>query len=73
MEPFKKLFRQKKDLVGDGHSKYKVLSLTLKGIIPRNMDDNFGKFPKEFDAYQIVKPDDLVFCLFDYDVTPRTV
>ena len=52
---------------------YDVLSLTLKGVIPRDMESNFGKFPAEYNTYQIVKPNDLIFCLFDYDVTPRTI
>ena len=32
-----------------------------------------GKFPKDFKTYKVVKPNDLVFCLFDVDETPRTV
>jgi type I restriction enzyme S subunit len=50
-----------------------LLSLTLRGVIPRDMDNPQGKFPTEFSTYQVVEPGDLVFCLFDVDETPRTV
>ena len=73
MIPLKHILNLKKDVVGNNSSKYKILSLTLKGVIPRDMDNNFGKFPAEFNTYQIVRKDDLLFCLFDYDVTPRTI
>jgi type I restriction enzyme S subunit len=49
------------------------LSLTKQGIIPRNLENPEGKFPANFDSYQVVLPGDLVFCLFDIDETPRTV
>lgn len=62
-----------KDTVGKNHSNYVLLSLTKKGIIARDMENAKGKFPKEFDTYQIVNPGDIVFCLFDIDETPRTV
>lgn len=59
--------------VGDRRNEYPLLSLTTKGIILRDIESGKGKFPKDFDTYQIVKKDDLVFCLFDIDETPRTV
>lgn len=59
--------------VGDRAKDYPLLSLTTKGVILRDIESGKGKFPKDFDTYQIVKPDDLVFCLFDIDETPRTV
>jgi Restriction endonuclease S subunits len=62
-----------KDTVGKNHSNYVLLSLTKKGIIARDMENAKGKFPKEFDTYQVVNPGDIVFCLFDIDETPRTV
>ena len=37
------------------------------------MENPEGKFPTSFDAYQVVEPGDLIFCLFDIDETPRTV
>ena len=69
----KNLMFQAKSLVGGNHNKYKLLSLTLNGVIARDMVNPKGKFPKEFDTYQIVRQKDLVFCLFDIDETPRTV
>ena len=66
------LFRESKVLVGDRWGDYELLSLTLRGIIPRSEVEG-GKNPEKYDAYQIVHDNDLVMCLFDYDVTPRTV
>ena len=59
--------------VGQDAGKYPLLSLTTNGIIFRDMESGKGKFPKDFDTYQVVKPNDIVFCLFDVDETPRTV
>jgi len=58
-------------LVGNGE--YALLSLTTNGVIARDLSEGKGKFPKDFNAYKVVKPNDLVFCLFDVDETPRTV
>lgn len=69
----KMLFEQTKTLVGSKSSEYTLLSLSKKGVIVRDLENAQGKFPAEFDTYQIVKPDDLIFCLFDIDETPRTV
>lgn len=66
------LFKIHKEVVGDKSDDYTLLALTLRGIIPRSEVEG-GKNPEKYDTYQIVKPNDLVFCLFDYDVTPRTV
>lgn len=49
------------------------MSLTTKGVIIRDVESGKGKFPKDFDTYQIVQRGELVFCLFDIDETPRTV
>ena len=59
--------------VGSRANDYILLSLTTKGVIVRDVESGKGKFPKDFDTYQFVKKDDLVFCLFDIDETPRTV
>ena len=69
----KYIFKLKKNLVGKKSNQYDLLSLTLKGIIKRDMENPEGKFPAEFDTYQEVKKDDFVFCLFDIEETPRTV
>jgi type I restriction enzyme S subunit len=50
-----------------------LLSLTKRGVIVRDVSENFGKFPATFDNYQIVHAKELVFCLFDIPETPRTV
>ncbi|GAM72597.1 type I restriction-modification system [Vibrio sp. JCM 19236] len=69
----KHIFRLKKNLVGKRSNEYDLLSLTLKGIIKRDMENPEGKFPAEFDTYQEVQVGDFVFCLFDVEETPRTV
>ncbi|EJO2872603.1 restriction endonuclease subunit S [Klebsiella pneumoniae] len=69
----RQLFQFKKRIVGKFVEKYQVLSLTLNGVIPRDIESGKGKMPAEFDSYQIVKPRNLIFCLFDIDETPRTI
>lgn len=67
------IFSLKKKLVGKRAPDYDLLSLTLRGIIQRDMENPEGKFPAEFDTYQEVSPGDFVFCHFDVEETPRTV
>ncbi len=69
----KAMFSLTRKLVGQKSEDYHLLSLTLKGVIPRDISDGGGKIPAEFDTYQEVMPGDLVFCLFDIDETPRTI
>ena len=69
----KYIFKLKKIQVGKKSADYELLSLTLKGIIKRDMENPEGKFPAEFDTYQEVKKGDFIFCLFDVEETPRTV
>lgn len=71
--PNRALLTEQREKVGKYAPDFLLLSLTLKGVIPRNMENPQGKFPAEFNTYTIVKPDDLVFCLFDIDETPRAV
>ena len=59
--------------VGQDARNYSLLSLTTNGIILRDVESGKGKFPKDFDTYQVIDPNDIVFCLFDVDETPRTV
>ena len=68
----KNIFMEKKKSVGSQFEKYKLLSLSLKGVIERNLEDG-GKFPASFEKYTIVNPKDLVFCLLNIDETPRTI
>lgn len=69
----KNLFLVCKKVAGKTSDQYKVLSLTLKGIIYRDLESNSGKMPKDFDGYQVVLPRSIILCLFDMDVTPRVV
>ncbi len=69
----KYLFRRSKSLVGNDFEKYPVLSLTMNGVIRRDLDNPMGKMPASFADYQLIQDNTLLFCLFDYDVTPRTV
>ena len=73
MIPNKFIFKLKKNLVGKKSNQYTLLSLTLHGIIKRDMENPQGKFPAEFDTYQEVNNGDFVFCLFDVEETPRCV
>lgn len=67
------IFEESKELVGEKSKEYSLLSLTLRGIIPRDIKRGKGKFPQSFDKYKVVKQGDMAFCLFDMDETPRTV
>lgn len=49
-----------------------ILSLTVNGVIVRDLEAG-GKMPSSFDGYQILYKDNLLMCLFDYDVTPRCI
>ena len=64
----KNIFTEQKEIVGEKSSNYTLLSLTLNGIVPRDMDGG-GKFPESFDKYKIVRIGDMAFCLFDIDET----
>lgn len=50
-----------------------ILSLTVNGVIKRDLENPSGKMPTSFDGYQVVSPNNLLMCLFDIDVTPRCV
>ena len=71
--PNKYLFVITKDLVGDKSNEYQLLSLTQKGVIFRDIESGKGKFPAKFDSYQVVQENNLIFCLFDIEETPRAV
>jgi type I restriction enzyme S subunit len=73
MAPNRALMRDQRQVVGARASEYTLLSLTLRGVIARDMVNPKGKFPAQFNTYKVVKPDDFVFCLFDIDETPRGV
>ncbi len=73
MIPNRALMKEQREVVGEDSADYTLLSLTLTGIIPRNMETPKGKFPAQFNNYKVVRSGDLVFCLFDIDETPRAV
>lgn len=69
--PNKYLMHKKKEIcpVYNGED---ILSLTMKGVIVRDLDAG-GKMPASFDRYQRLEPGNLLMCLFDIDVTPRCI
>ena len=69
----KNVFIPRKELVENRADDFDLLSLTKQGVIVRDIDNGKGKFPKDFETYLVVNPDDIIFCLFDIDETPRTV
>jgi len=71
--PLKSLLRLRRDVVGADSATTKLLSLTLQGVIERDLDNPTGKMPASFDGYQRISAGEMVFCLFDIDETPRTV
>ena len=73
LERNKTFFTEMKEEVGTNSHMFTLLSLTKRGIIPRDVTSGKGKFPESFDKYKVVKPGYMAFCLFDIDETPRTV
>ncbi|WP_173437373.1 restriction endonuclease subunit S [Sharpea azabuensis] len=68
-----KYIMKKKKCICDKWKNENVLSLTMNGVIIRDLINPVGKMPTTFDGYQYVYPNDLLMCLFDIDVTPRCV
>ena len=71
--PNKAMLRKRKALVGDKHAEFRLLSLTKRGVIKRDVSTGRGKFSADMSTFQEVRQGDLVFCLFDVPETPRTV
>ena len=67
-----KFVMKKEKVLCPKYSGEDILSLTMNGVIVRDLDAG-GKMPASFDGYQIVRPNNLLMCLFDYDVTPRCI
>ena len=63
LAPTKRVFRGKKRIVGDEADNYERLALTLNGVVKRNKDDNEGLQPEQFNGYQILEKNELVFKL----------
>ena len=68
----KYVFHQDKKVVGSSWEDYVLLTMGKSGVKPRDMEGG-GKFPASFENYQVVTPNQIIFCLFDLDETPRTV
>ena len=71
--PNKFLLKMIKNKVGAKANEYKMLSLTKRGVIIRDVSEGKGKFSASNEGYQVIQPNDLIFCLFDIEETPRTV
>lgn len=63
----KNIFSLTKILVEESWETTPLLSLTTKGIKCIDIGTTSGKVPDSYNTYQIVKPGDLVMCLFDLD------
>ena len=50
-----------------------ILSLTINGVVVRDLVNPTGKMPTSFDGYQVLSKGNLLMCLFDIDVTPRCI
>lgn len=68
----KYVFHQDKKVVGSSWEDHVLLTMGKSGVKPRDMEGG-GKFPASFENYQVVIPNQIIFCLFDLDETPRTV
>ena len=68
-----KYIMHKEKSICEHYSGEDVISLTLSGVVKRDLENPSGKMPTTFDGYQFVEPNDLLLCLFDIDVTPRCV
>lgn len=71
--PLRVFLKLRRDIIGPESATAKLLSLTLQGVIERDLENPTGKMPASFDGYQRISAGEMVFCLFDMDETPRTV
>jgi type I restriction enzyme S subunit len=60
------LFINRKEL-NKNFQESNLLSLTLQGVLNKNMDSNEGLRPMDYKTYQIFEKDDLVFKLIDLE------
>ncbi|MFC5631762.1 MULTISPECIES: restriction endonuclease subunit S [Streptococcus] len=70
--PIKSFLSKKKEIL-EKWTGENVLSLTMNGVVIRNLENPSGKMPTTFDGYQKIDKGSLILCLFDIDVTPRCV
>lgn len=67
--PNKYLFTYHSSKVGKNFAKYNLLSLTTRGVITKDINAKEGKLPASFEGYQTVSKGDMIFCLFDLDMS----
>ena len=67
--PNRYLFESHSEKVGERSSEYQLLSLTTSGVREKDPNSGGGKVPDSYDNYQTVEKGDMVFCLFDLDVS----
>lgn len=65
--PNKYLFTKRQVKVGKRFKDFHLLSLTTNGVQKKSIEQTKGKVPLSYEGYQIVKPNDMIFCLFDLD------
>lgn len=63
----RRLFNNKKEIVGDAVDQYERLALTLNGVIKRSKEDSEGLQPEKFEGYQILRKNNLVFKMIDLE------
>lgn len=68
-----KYLMKKLKLIQSVYTGEDIISLTVNGVIKRDLENPSGKMPTSFDGYQFVYPGNLLMCLFDIDVTPRCI
>ncbi len=62
-----RIFRNIKEIVGEKSVSTERLALTLNGVIKRNKNDAEGLQPEQFDGYQYLRKNQLVFKLIDLE------
>lgn len=67
--PNRFLFLENKNKVGDNFSNYQLLSLTTSGVKEKDINSTGGKVPESYENYLAIKKNQMVFCLFDLDVS----
>ena len=67
--PNKYLFVETTDKVGKYWAKYDLLSLTTSGVKIKDINNIGGKMPDNYEKYLIIKKGQMIFCLFDLDMS----
>ena len=64
IKPFKVVFNENK-IKNDSKEDYPVLSLSYGNVVYKDHESNIGLVPMNYDSYQIIKPETLVFRFTD--------